>query len=74
MRDTTPEAEQVLLAAIRQMGPAARLRRAFEFSEWVRDLALSRLRERHPDRTDLELMELMLGRRLIPASPRPPRP
>jgi hypothetical protein len=74
MRDTTPAAEQVRLAAIRRMAPAERLRQVFALSESIRGVALARLRAAHPDRTDLELVEMMLGRRLVPAGSRPPRP
>ena len=54
------------------MEPAERLRQMFDLSESVRRLALAGLRERHPDRTDLELVEVLLGRRLVPAATRPP--
>jgi hypothetical protein len=74
MHDTSPDAETVRLAAIRRMEPAERLRQAFALSESVRALALARLRAVHPGRTDLELVELLLGTRLVPrAAPRPPR-
>lgn len=74
MRDTTPAAEQVRLLAVRRMEPAERLRQVFDLSESVRRLALSGLRKRHPDRADIELIEIWLGRRLAPAAERPPRP
>jgi hypothetical protein len=64
MRDTPAFAEQVRLAAIRRMPPDARLRQALELSEWVRNIALEAQRRRHPDRTDLELVELMVERPL----------
>lgn len=69
MHDTTAAAEQVQLAAIRSLEPVERLRQALELSESVRALALSRLREIHPDRTELELVELLLGVTLVPRSP-----
>jgi hypothetical protein len=72
MRDTTPAAEQVQLDAIRRMAPSQRLAEALELSESVRALALSRLRQLHADRTDLELVELLIGAALIP--PRSPGP
>lgn len=74
MRDTTPAAEDVRSDAIRRIDPAERLRQAFALSEFVRDLALTRLRGLHPHRTDLELVELMLGRPLVPPASRPLRP
>jgi hypothetical protein len=70
MGDTTRAAEGVRLAAIRQLGLAERLRQMFELSESVRRLALSGLRERYPDHTDLELVEILLGRRLVPVATR----
>ena len=71
MRDTTVAAEQVRLAAIRAMPPAQRLRQAIELSERARAIALAAMRERHPGRSDLELVELLLGQQLIPAAARP---
>ena len=74
MRDTTMAAEQVRLAAVRRLAPAERLRQMFALSESVRRLALSGLRARHPDRTDVELVEILLGERLVPDAHRTPRP
>ena len=71
MRDTHLAAEIVRLMAVRRMEPAARLRQAFELSEWARSLALAGLKERHPDCSEFELIEILLGTRLLPAaSPR----
>lgn len=64
--DTRPDAERARLAAIRRMEPARRLREALDLSETVRAIALAGLRARHPGRTDLELVGLMLGRPLVP--------
>lgn len=66
MQDTTAAAEQVRLAAIRSLDPVERLRQALELSESARALALSRLSEIHPGRTELELVELVLGVTLVP--------
>jgi hypothetical protein len=66
MRDTQREAEAIRLAAIGQLTPGERVRQALEFSEWVRQLALAGLRKHYPERSDLELVELMLGVRLVP--------
>jgi hypothetical protein len=73
MRDTTPAAEQVQQDAIRRMAPAERIALAFELSEFVRRMALAGLRARHPDRTDIELVEMLLGRPLVPAGLPTPR-
>jgi len=66
MRDTTRAAEQIRLDAIRHVAPVQRLRQALELSESVRALALSRLRELNPDRTEMELVEMLIGTPLIP--------
>ena len=66
MHDTTAAAQQVRLAAIRSVAPIERLSQAFELSEWARALALSRLRKVHGGRTELELVELLLGTTLVP--------
>ncbi len=66
LRDTTPAAEQVRVEAIRRTDPSRRLREALDLSETTRAVALSRLRAIHPGRSDLELVELMLGRTLVP--------
>lgn len=73
MRDTTLAAEEVRLAAVRRLPPAERLRQVFELSEAVRRLVLAGLRERHPERTDVELIEMLVGGRLVPAVTRPTR-
>jgi hypothetical protein len=72
MRDTSPAAERARIEAIRRMDPVQRMRQALEFSEVVRQVALARLHERYPERTRLELVELMLGEPLLPPS-QPPR-
>jgi hypothetical protein len=71
MRDTTREAARIQADAIRRLAPIERLEEALALSESVRALALSRLRERYADRTDLELVELLAG---APRSPAPPGP
>jgi hypothetical protein len=74
MRDITAAAEQVYLEAIRRQEPTQRLRQALAFSEWARRLALASLAERFPERTQLELVEILLGNALVPVAARPPRP
>lgn len=61
MQDTSPEARQVQLAAIRRMRPVERLERAFELSEAMRELALVGLRTRFPGRPEAELIERLAG-------------
>lgn len=72
MRDTTAAAERVRLAAIGKLQPSERLRQVFELSEFARRLALAGLRARHPECTDLELVELYAGTRLVPPAARRP--
>ncbi len=49
MLDTTAEAARVYYAALRQMTPQERLRRAFELSDYMRAVLRSGVRHRHPD-------------------------
>jgi hypothetical protein len=65
MRDTTPEAASVVRSAIKRTDPVVRLREALAHSEAMRDLALARLRAKHPHSSTLELVELLTGTRLI---------
>ena len=75
MRDTTNDAEAVVRAAILQTDPVTRMRNALRLSETLRELALRRLRARYPDRSTLQLVELLIGAPLIPAQPAEhPRP
>ena len=67
MRDTSPHALHIQLAALRRISPVERLRRAFELSEAMRELALVRLRTRYPGRSELELVELLTGHLLSPS-------
>jgi len=74
MNDTDPEAAAVVKAAILRRDPVERMRQAFAQSEAMRELALSRLRVRYPDRSTIELVELLLGARLMPEASAPGRP
>jgi hypothetical protein len=65
MQDTSADAALVMRDAIRRIAPAERMRRALDYSETMRALALAGLRARHPERTTLELVEMLLGARLI---------
>jgi hypothetical protein len=66
MRDTSPDAERAVREAIRRTDPIDRMRRDLAHSEMMRDLALSRLRARHPAMSTLALVEMLLGERLVP--------
>ncbi len=61
MTDTSPDAAAVAREAILRTPPVDRLRRALADSETMRELALSRLRLRYPERSTLELVEVLLG-------------
>ena len=74
MRDTSAAAELVRFIAIRAMTPAERLRQAFDLSETARQLAIVGLRQRYPDLSDVELVELYAGHRILPDVARRARP
>ncbi|MEP6591773.1 MAG: hypothetical protein ABJC19_11370 [Gemmatimonadota bacterium] len=66
MRDTSRSAATSQDNAIRALAPADRLAQAMALSETNRRLLIAGLRVRHPALTDLQLVELSLGRRLVP--------
>lgn len=66
MRDTSPDAERAVREAVLGAEPIDRMRRALAHSEMMRDIALSRLRARHPGMSTLALVEMLLGERLVP--------
>ena len=53
---------EVYIQALRRMSPEQRLIRAFELSEFVRDLFYHGLRKRFPDLAEEKLKELFLKR------------
>jgi hypothetical protein len=67
--DTTPEAWEVYLAALRRIGPEGRLRMAMELSDNARAITEAGIRQSHPDwgerRVRLELIRIVLGPRLF---------
>jgi hypothetical protein len=65
MNDTSAEAARAVRDAIRGLDPVDRLRRALAHSETIRGIALSALRARYPDKSTLELVELLIGAPLI---------
>jgi hypothetical protein len=72
VNDTRPEAADVLRAAILKTAPAERMRRALELSEQVRALSLLRLRQRYPEHTTLQLVEILTGESLAHVIASPP--
>lgn len=63
--DTRPEAERVQIALLRQTPPWRKLQMVGQMNQMVRTLALSGLRQRHPQATAEELRRylasLLLG-------------
>ncbi len=63
--DTHPEAEAVLIKLLRQAPPWRKLHMVGQLNQTVRALALSGLRQRHPNSTPQEirrrLADLLLG-------------
>lgn len=59
VRDTTPEAKAVQIAAYRRQTPAERLQRAIELSDFTHQLALAGLKLRHPSCRDDEANRLL---------------
>jgi hypothetical protein len=63
--DTRPEAEAVLIGLLRQAPPWRKLHMVGQLNQTVRTLALSGLRQRHPEATPQELRrrlaDLLLG-------------
>lgn len=53
---------KVYIQALRQMTPEKRLLKAFELSEFTRQLFIHGLRERFPDLTDEEFLKILLKR------------
>ena len=58
--DTTIEADALQRRIWRRLGGPSRLRLALDMSVAARALALARLRDRHPDYSDLDLKKALL--------------
>jgi hypothetical protein len=54
-RDTSPDAERIIIAGYRRMGPEEKLERVRQMTQAVQQMALVRLRERFPDACEREL-------------------
>ena len=67
--DTAPAIERILIEGYRRMPVGEKLRRVFEMTEFLRGLALTDIRRRHPHADDrelrLRLASRMLGPRLM---------
>jgi hypothetical protein len=69
--DTSPEAEAVQLACLRQMTPQERIRQVCSASRQVKRMAFDAIRRRHPDYSEDEVqlvfIELTYGAELAQA-------
>jgi len=66
MKDTSPDAVLRQVEILRKLTGAERLRTAFEMSDLVRELSLTRLREEHPDWSDAQLKRELLRYAFLP--------
>jgi hypothetical protein len=71
MSDTSPEAAEVQFSIYRRMTGSQRLQIAIDTSNFVREIALTRLRSEHPDWADWQL-KLELVRYAFGDQPLPP--
>jgi len=55
-RDTSPEAEAIIIAGYRRMSPTEKLERVRQMTQAVQQMALTRLREQYPEATERELV------------------
>jgi hypothetical protein len=67
MTDTTAAAWRAQLDVYRRLDGVARLKLAFEMSALARELALTRLRQQHPDWSAHRLNRELLRYSLLPA-------
>lgn len=58
--DTTTEAARIQAEIHKRMGPAGRLALAGRLSVTVRQLALSRLRAVHPEKSEVQIRALLI--------------
>jgi hypothetical protein len=73
MRDTSDAADALVRRAILKQAPVDRLQSTLALSESMRAVSLAGLRGRFPDRTVLELVELLSGESLAPSVRHGPR-
>jgi hypothetical protein len=58
--DTLPEARAAQLEAQRRLGPEGRFLTACQMSQSLRDLAMARIRRRHPNLDERGVRELLM--------------
>jgi len=72
MLDTSSEAREVQLEAVRRMPPEERLQRGLELTELVRELLAAGVRARHPEYSPeevrLTVIRIVLGEELFRAA------
>ncbi|MCC6770972.1 MAG: hypothetical protein IT360_07145 [Gemmatimonadaceae bacterium] len=66
MQDTLPEAQRVLLAAIRRREPMQRLLDALRLSDELRAVAVDAARRRHPGASVAALVAKLTGEPAVP--------
>jgi hypothetical protein len=70
--DTTGQAEQMQIEALRRMGPEGRLRVSLDLARTSRELLLEGIRKRHPEfdenKIKMEYIRLVLPRDLFLAA------
>ncbi len=69
--DTHPEAERVRLETLRKMSGEERVKIVFQMSNFMRKMAVSRIRAEHPEWTEWEVKRELLRLAFLPA-PLPP--
>lgn len=57
-KDTSPEAQQVLIGLYRKMPPEVKFRRVFEAYQTGKMLAMAGLRQRHPNASEKKIWYL----------------
>jgi len=69
--DTSPEAARVQLDILRKMTGEQRMKIAFKLTDFMRRMALARIRAEHPDWTSWEVKRELLRIAFLP-EPLPP--
>jgi hypothetical protein len=70
-RDTSPEAARVQIELLRNMTGEQRIKIAFKLTDFMRRMALSRIRSEHPEWTEWEVKRELLRIAFLP-KPLPP--
>ncbi len=65
-RDTSPEAERILIEGYRRMSPGRKAQIVFGLYQFAHDLAMADVRRRYPDADERECRLRVASRRLDP--------